>query len=222
MEPNQQDIANQPVFPVASKSHLNLLSTVIVGILMLLVGLGGGYLLFANKTEVQQVATAQVSPTISQINPTSVIKSTVDPTADWQIYTSSQYGYSIKYPKTVTYKQDRFYLLGDDKRKDTADGFGPELQVLFRGSSSDPLTVAKQEIGNVKFKNFEINNATGVEVINSSLGGFDYYLYPKSGSGNIIRLLFNPQNYSGSVTKENINTMQAISTQMLSTFKFTE
>jgi len=54
MEPNNsQNVVNQPVNSVAPTSHLNIFSMIIVGILMLLVGFGGGYLLFqnnANKT----------------------------------------------------------------------------------------------------------------------------------------------------------------------------
>lgn len=96
MEPNQQNVPVEQVSP-ASNSHLNLLPTIIVGIVMLLLGLGGGYLLFANKSEMKQVDTSQVAPTtIQEISPTSIASPTIDPTADWKTYSGSYL--SFKHP----------------------------------------------------------------------------------------------------------------------------
>jgi len=81
MEPNVQGAVNQPVTTPTAVKQVNFLPMIIVGIVMLLLGLGGGYLLFANKTQVKQTETTQVSPTVTQqANPTSSVSPT-NPTA---------------------------------------------------------------------------------------------------------------------------------------------
>jgi hypothetical protein len=72
MDPNQQNIipqpvappATQPVSPAIAKQRLNFLPLVIIGIVMLLLGLLGGYLLFAGKGGTAKIAT-QTVPTQS-------------------------------------------------------------------------------------------------------------------------------------------------------------
>jgi len=78
MEPNQQNIASpiQPIPPTAQNKYRNLLPAVIIGIVMLILGLGGGYLLFANKTQVKQSTTA-----VTQVSPTPTSEATARPTA---------------------------------------------------------------------------------------------------------------------------------------------
>jgi len=67
MEQNLQNTLTDPVPPITPDKHVNLLPIVIVGAVMLLLGLGGGYLLFANKSNPKQSTT-----TVVQISPTSI------------------------------------------------------------------------------------------------------------------------------------------------------
>lgn len=102
MEPNPQNIVNQPVPPADPNKHLNLLPTIIVGTLMLLLGLGSGYLLFANKSEIKQAETTQApSTTVQLVSPTSIPSSTTDPTADWKTLSNTEAHFSLKMPEAM-------------------------------------------------------------------------------------------------------------------------
>jgi len=81
MEPNLQNTPVQQIPPTTPDKHVNLLPMIIVGIVMLILGLGGGYLLFVNKGQVKQLVT-QTSPTTTQgVNPTSNLSPTIMPTS---------------------------------------------------------------------------------------------------------------------------------------------
>ena len=143
----------------------------------------------------------------------------LDPTASWETYENTELGYSIKHPPEITFKSDRFYLIGDDNRKDTADGFGPNLSIYLRFGDS-PKDAAEDELGKDRIlKDLTINGYSSVQVVDSGLGGFDYYI--SSPDGKILRTISFSQDYSPTVSKESIAKMDLIAKQMLSTFKFT-
>jgi len=98
MEPNLQNSPTQPLPSIASDKHVSLLPVIVVGIVTLILGLGGGYLLFANKGQVKQVVT-QVSPaTGQQVSPTSIPSTTISSTTSLKTYETK--GYSIQAPST--------------------------------------------------------------------------------------------------------------------------
>jgi hypothetical protein len=70
MEPNLQTTPIQSTPPLTPDKHLSLLPVIIVGIIMLLLGLGGGYLLSANKNQVKQATTQTLPTTVQQVTPT--------------------------------------------------------------------------------------------------------------------------------------------------------
>jgi hypothetical protein len=78
MEPNLQNTPVQQAPPIIPAKHTNLLPMIVVGFVMLILGLGGGYLLFANKSTPKQPTT-----TVSQVTPTSA------PTTNQTIITSA-------------------------------------------------------------------------------------------------------------------------------------
>jgi hypothetical protein len=81
METKPQDVITQPASPITPNQHINLLPVIITGLLMFLLGLGCGYLLFANKGQTQQVS-PHVSPAIiQQVSPTSISSPTAIPTS---------------------------------------------------------------------------------------------------------------------------------------------
>lgn len=182
----------------------------IIGIIVLLLVIGaGGYFLYQKQVN-KPVATQVSYPTPS---PTS------DETANWKTYTNTQYGYSIKYPPTIAFKSDRFYLVGDDNRKDTADGFGPNLAIYFRGSDKTPQEIASQELPGSTQTLINVSNATGVKISGLEI---DYYLVSANDGKNVLRIMFSSQDYSQTVPKDKIDQMKSIANQMLSTFKFTD
>lgn len=93
-------IPQQPVMSRVPAPRSYLLIMVLIGLVMLGLGLGGGYFLFASKPQempeqnIQQVA--QASPTQAQeaVNPTE----SVNETANWKTYSDKTY--SFKYPLT--------------------------------------------------------------------------------------------------------------------------
>jgi len=122
MDPNLPNTTIQSVPPITPNKRLNFLPVIIVGIVMLLLGLGGGYLLFANKSQIKQVTTQTSPPETQQANPTSSVFPTTtvasptptpDPTANWKLFTSQKYGYGIKYPSSLVATEffTPFYLV---------------------------------------------------------------------------------------------------------------
>ncbi|CAN5117002.1 hypothetical protein BH11PAT1_BH11PAT1_0400 [soil metagenome] len=94
--PPQQPVTSPPPAP---RSHV--LITALTGLLMLGIGLGGGYYLFASKIPVYQPTNhlAQISPTTVQAQPTTVPSPTPDPaTATWK--TVAFHNISLKIPTT--------------------------------------------------------------------------------------------------------------------------
>lgn len=223
-EPNQtvnpSEAPSQPIQHPINNQRGNFL--IILGVLVLLLVVGGGaYYLGTQNGQTKNIDTQL--PMSSQINtsPTSIPVATQVPssteTANWKIYIHPQYKYSIKYPPSVEFTMDRFHFIGDKNRKDTADGFGPHLAIYFRGDKS-PAEAAKEELSTANLKDVELGNATGVQVLDRE---FDYYLAPNGKSSPVLRILYSPNDYSPTVSKDKVSEMKVIAEQMLSTFKFT-
>lgn len=207
----------------ARAENKGLLSSKWLGIgiivIVLILGVSGAYLLGQNnatKTPTQKtVAVASPTPT-------------PDPTANWKTYINTQYGYSIKYPSDVVdFKQDTFFLIGDSGRKDTAGGYGPNLQVLWR-DYKPAAEASKEELSTRELKPTTINGYPAVEVVPSIdpsfapfAEDFDYYISPLSNDKS-VRITFSAQKYSKTVSTESISKMRNIAIQMLSTFKFND
>ena len=99
MEPNLRNVPVQQMPTTTPDNHVNLLPVIVVGIVMLILGLGGGYLLFANKGQVKQVVTQTSPTTVQQVNPTSIPSPTISSsTTSWKTYEAK--GYSIQAPST--------------------------------------------------------------------------------------------------------------------------
>src|SRR5260221_3874078 len=100
MDPIQENISPQipPVVPSSKKS--NFVLPVVIGLLMLTIGLAGGYFLAGNKakntisTNQQQMAQLSVTP--------SIIPAVTTPastgSSNFSIYRNDQFGVSFQYP----------------------------------------------------------------------------------------------------------------------------
>ena len=235
-----QDPPVEQISPVQSppipkpKPKFPIIIALIIGILILLANVSFGFYLYKQQSLKQTACTmeAKVCPDGTSVGrsgpkcefaPCTTTKNfptpppAGEPTANWKTYTNTQYGYTVKYPSNIAFKQDRFYFFGDDNRKDTADGFGPNLSILYRSDTEGAKEAAVKELGNIMLKPFSVNNATGVEVANLS-SGFDYYLL--SPSNSVLRIIFSTQDYSPTVSKDKIQEMKDIASKILSTFKF--
>lgn len=228
--PIQEHTPIPPSGPVSNKPKLKL-PILIAGIVIFLILIGtASAVFFIPKSNTEQPKQSDVTttpqPTVETnisssptTNPTTTPTTpTPDPTANWKTYINNQYQYSIEYPSTVEFKSDRFYFVGDDNRKDTADGFGPNLAIYFRGADKTPQEVASQEVAGSTQTPVNIGSATGVKVSGPEI---DYYLVSANGGKNVLRIMFSSQDYSQTISKDKIDQMRNISNQMFSTFKFT-
>lgn len=105
MDNPQQPVEQHLAPPSSSKSQL--IPLIAVGIIMLLVGLGAGYLLFANKnSDTSKISiTTQLSPT-PDISPTIETDSTLNETPNWKTYNSQKYLLTLRYPQDLDYNED--------------------------------------------------------------------------------------------------------------------
>jgi hypothetical protein len=92
-QPNLQQTVNKSPSP---RGKWKLISLIII--ILVVVG-GGAYFLIENKILLFQNQQKTIIQTSTKSSPTSAPIST----ADWKTYTNSQYGFSIKYPKSWTY-----------------------------------------------------------------------------------------------------------------------
>ena len=85
--------------PPSPKSFLPNKIIFIIVILLILLGLSGTYLALNSKPK--------PGPVVSKATPTSIPTPTVDPTADWKVYTNTEAGYQISYPQNISIRESR-------------------------------------------------------------------------------------------------------------------
>lgn len=191
---------------------------ILIGALIMVGVAGGAYYLgrtTSPKPELQnQVVTSSPQPSPS-----------IDETANWKTYTSSDYKFSIKYPDFVVYKEKAFndvtfYYKTDEEdvpknKYDLPNYYVKGLGILSR--TGLPEEAASLELPNRPQEEVQINNSQGVKIKDSI---FDYYLSSESNDKYSLRLI-----YRGSTayqTEDEIQERSRVYQQMLLTFKFIE
>jgi len=179
---------------------------VIVGIVMLLLGLGGGYLLFANKNQVKQgeTTTQQVNTNIS-VSPTITVASPAptDETASWKTFTTES-GVSFKYPKdwtpkeTITAKDSGGFGPIDGVTLTSPNGlvitYGDHIQGL--GGGCDPADCPYNHIlkvepvnipgyGTLNLVELVVKDGNDSSVIDAHVGLIDPKTYPNLQVGSL-------------------------------------
>lgn len=185
MEPIPQPLSPAP----ALNSKLPLILT---GLVLILVSGTGGFFLgkqFYSKPALQPTPSLTLKTT-----------PTPDPTTNWEVYTDSKLGYSIKYPKnTFTVKATPGTGIGINKGP--LNGITIDFQILSRGPEVDPEVALKRETPtcgdaakalsptacNPITENFHVNNAVGIRVTSHS--GLDYYLTDLNKSVPVVRII---------------------------------
>lgn len=190
----------------------NGFSTVLILLIITVVGVGG-YLIYQNQNKSTLQQTTQPLPTI-------------DETANWQVYTNTKFGYSLKYPPSL-------YI---DSEKDTGPGFrltknkdvqDPterikqlELGVIVQENSTLEKQIASTKLGSppdpgTKIEQIQVNGKNALRIENI-IGGNPF--------GNISTLIENNGNvFSLTLFAPKIDQeLKDMYYKMLSTFKFTQ
>jgi len=206
--PPVQNIAQPQSAPLPNPSSHSRIFIIVLGVVILVVIGIGSYLLGTRKNQTvvqnQQITT---SPTVTQPSPTP------NPTANWKTYTSTKYGFGIKYPldfKTSDLSRgDKsawavdFYKAKDVSVSGPADPYiGPAIIILNR---------------NVDFCEYCEGFDTEEIIVNgyyavqsSRVNGNSLWVYSKDRQ-RVVRI-----NYGFNSEEE-----KALMNQILSTFKFT-
>jgi|SRR5215217_2346014 len=183
------------VSPVAPSGSSNWKRTAIAIIITAFLTGTGGYLLGVNASsstfEDTEKAAFQPSATTTDL---AYATPTLNPTADWEIYTNTKYGYSIKYPRhwhiAIDIDQKKEPIVGVDKEDfilltpdppclHLCGGYRPSGVYLDAGktSSQSSLAYVKQNIltdfpeTKDHIKSADLNNIDGTIVSGFYTGG---------------------------------------------------
>lgn len=168
-----------------------------------------GFFAFQTQKLVKELTLLRTEPTpMATVEPTTEAVATnslktVDPTADWKVYTNTMYGFSFKYPS------DKFIttnLTDDDMYFDTNKNGGSPMEL---GSNDIWLNIHVSKIT-------ESDKAFSKEFIQvNSAQNISAYQTQKITNNNLYKI--NMSSFSSNTIKNN----EALFDQILSTFKFT-
>ncbi len=190
MDNPQPTVDQQPSMTPSTPSRSNILPLLTVGMVMLLVGLGGGYLLFSNKNMTADTApnkTALASPTVIQeesttqstIVPTSSERSAVKKTTTVPQANGASLA-NIKYTLPTGWKAE---INGENLLLTPATGGG----YLYVTAYNYPGTAGRREYyckvrtvciqGTTYFNEMNIGNISGymANALDNSGGGAEYF-----------------------------------------------
>ncbi len=234
--PNQDQGAIQNGVPTPSTTqtgHKWIVPT--FAILVFLSLASTGFLYYRNQQlKNTLIKSQQISPTPTQIPTTPVAP---EPTAGWQAYTDTQFGFSLKYPTTYfKYQGDLghsfFVATSDPHGNNNPDLLAPDDVSLTAGASDTPNSQTIDQFLNSQ-QSIYVNNSDKHSV---AIGGIQGYMIaydrviPVSGSFSktmyILEgiVLKNHRIYEISLSTQNKNVLDAdqpILGQILSTFTFT-
>jgi hypothetical protein len=132
-QPNPEMVPPTPVISPTPQPH----SKVLAIIALLCLGIAGffAYQYFQLKQQISQQAQTNLSispsPNLNQQQtafPTTAVQQITDSTKDWQIYTSSTYNLSFKYPNS--------FRVNESNKNDT--GFGKSISVDYNQTGGQP------------------------------------------------------------------------------------
>lgn len=189
--------------PPPKKSFPKLFIALII-IFIVFVGSATTYVAFFNKVKPAPVEKAE---------PTKTPTPTPDPTADWKTYTSATFGYSLKYPTTLTFSTSNYQGIGGSVNTDTWTNQSKLYSInvySYKSGVNSKLefNLQPQQTTTIQLVNQTINKIVSVDETLIHIGPI------KNGNEEYMIV------YSSGTQK---NTEGApLFNQILSTFKFTE
>lgn len=197
---------------------------ILLSILLLLSVLIAGFFAFQTQKLVKELQGIRNEELITP-EPTTEPVATLDPTADWQVYTNSKYDFSFKYPEDwkVTLSPatgEQFNLIADRKNNSSETGFVPVQFSINMSTNDSKITTLAQAEAIYKISNSQtrkdifIDNKPAVSVTGLVEGS-------GPGTGRFLSYTFVKLNNEILVIQLGNKDLQTIFDQILSTFKFT-
>lgn len=140
-----QSIPQQELHQEMPHSSLPKMLWIVLGVIVALGLIGSAYYLGIKKGATFVSHETTLKPTlavpttiVTQLAPSTTVPTVVDATANWQTYTNTQYGYSIKYPSnwfdkgnftTTPAFETEHYLSNEDTKYDTLDSNGVYIYI---------------------------------------------------------------------------------------------
>lgn len=219
--------------PTQEKSQNKWL--IIVPVLLFLIASGvAGFFVYQNYKLRQQTSQPQPTPAAKQITESSPTL-TVDPTADWTIYTNTKHGYLLKYPPEFTFVEGpaagsppEVFQTWDTISFDSAE-FGFSIHVNPGDAHGNPITCSTDE--GCKSKVLAVLQKSPAEVIPfSSLvfektrTGFKYEISNPlyTTYSHYLVFLENDKLWEISIYNQDVLPNYDLVNKILSTFKFIE
>ena len=227
--PGQPPVAPQP--PSPKKNTVMIIAVVFLVFAALAVG---GYLLVNKGMFVGQKACteeAMICPdgtSVGRVGPNCEFapcptpQEEADPTADWELYTSRELGFSLKYPAEVEVEEDDvnktvlFTVLGPTQAEGTEffDGISLSVSTGSLGGKTLASFVAEDVVDESDGiseivsgpEQVEIAGLSGYKLRVSGLGEFDYYFFLKP-DGDYLRIVNSSYDPAGRGYLETVETM---------------
>lgn len=179
----------------------------------------GGYLYFQRQNKVITPKSQTSQASISSPNPN-------DETANWQVYTNTKFGYSLKYPPSLYIDSEKDTGLGFrlTKNKDVQDPAErikqPELGVIVQENSTLEKQIASTKLGSppdpgTKIETIQLNGMNALRIENIIEG---------NPFGNISNMFEKDNNVFSVTIFTSTKDPELIDTynKMVSTFNFTK
>lgn len=232
---------------VTTKSGMSTGMVIGIAVLVAIVFGGGAYAYVNNKaTKEKKDLNAQITDLQKQVTssgatsttttPTSSTSTAADPTASWKTYTSSTYGYNVKYPadwtvaldgKNLSINSPENQALKDkiDNNSMYGEGYAPTVMIQYFESADsyvnmgNPQTHVTKSVAdffkdsalNNSFKQIKLNNQTAYERESGGFSGTYYDIVCEHGS----------HVYDIQVVSEK-KSLTTTENQIISSFQFTK
>lgn len=230
----------QPTTPITNPAQQasKLPWILLVVVLLAIMGAGG---IFLGK---QIAVPAIVVPTPAPV--TTMPTSTTDPMANWQTYTNTKLGFTLKYPPSLYFKE---YDPGSGvtlafeplPNPPTQGAFFDSIRVVNQPSEAAGFDILQQATEGVNKTGLDIHTACGIEITklkNLKVGAFDAVEFIYDGSNppadcgrdligyeHTVLIRKSATDFikitNGSMKSANTQQHDALFKQILSTFKFT-
>lgn len=210
---------------VDSRPNANNFLVVLLSVLLFISVSIAGFFAYQTQMLVKELMSLKSSPspvvqvsTEPTIEPTSVVRATSDPTADWKTYTNTKDGYTLKYPSNLglifldcSKGLNSYNFVLADKENTGCYAQGEGWIINSEGSSDCASTEAWKSVS----ERIKINDLDAIKCTHTFIGE---QMYP--GPINRINVTFIKDGKYISFDLKDLKYVELFD-QILSTFKFT-